>query len=122
MRALILAATLLLAGCQTYLVSTNFYQLERGITKQQFLAGWQSKTDAKHIIGGRPVSSQSFRVGQDVWEVWIYSVYSTAGGAIHVDHQEYLAFKNNRLEEWGLGTLPLTLRDNPNRVDVHVDH
>ncbi len=119
MKAMLLATALLIAGCQTYMTATNFYGLQRGITKQQFLDSWQRTTDAMHLVNGRPASSQTFRIGADVWEVWIYNV---CRADTTVDHQEYLAFKNNLLEEWGLGTLPLTLRDNPNRVDVHVDH
>jgi hypothetical protein len=56
-----------------------------------------------------------------VWDVWVYNVYRIdPNGNGVVDHQEFVAFKNDRLEEWGIGTLPLTLRDNPNRVDVHI--
>lgn len=125
LRPLSFAVALLLVGCQTptlFMSATNFYTLERGITKQQFLDGWQRSTDALHLPNGKPSTSQTFRSGSDVWEVWIYSLWRNDVAGQVVDHQEYVAFKNGPLEEWGLGTLPLTLRDNPNRVDVHVDH
>src|SRR5437867_2214830 len=76
-----------------YLIVTNFYTLQRGITKQQFLDTWQRATDAKHIVGGRPASSQAFRVGDDFWEVWLYNLYANDGrvASTTVDHQEYVA-------------------------------
>jgi hypothetical protein len=116
-----LMLVLALARCETFLINTNFYQLHRGISKQEFIDSWQHGSDAKNMTGGRPAASQAFRVGPDFWEVWVYNVYRIApNGDGVVDHQEYVAFKDDRLEEWGIGTLPLTLRDNPNRVDVHV--
>jgi hypothetical protein len=119
-RLAVVLIALTATACVQYLTSTNFYGLQRGITKQQFLDSWQRKTDEMHAVGGRPATSQAFRLGDDVWEVWIYNVYRIVPDGAVPDHQEYVAFKNDRLEEWGIGTLPLTLRDNPNRIDVHV--
>jgi hypothetical protein len=56
---LILAVLALLTHCVTYLANTNFYGLQRGITKQQFLDTWQRASDAKNMIGGRPAASQA---------------------------------------------------------------
>lgn len=103
------------------MIRTNFQTLERGMTKTQFLATWQKNTEA--AIGSTPSQSQSFRLDEDIWEVWIYDIYNEPAvlrGYAYLDHHEYVAFKNDLLEKWGIGTLPITLRANPNRVDVHI--
>jgi hypothetical protein len=38
------------------------------------------------------------------------------------DHQEYVAIKNGLVEEWGTGTLPITLRQNPSQIDLNIRH
>src|SRR5437870_4415204 len=100
---LFLVCVVALTSCETYLVNTNFYTLQRGVSKQQFIESWQRATDSKQMIGGRPVASQAFRLGDDFWEVWVYNVYRITQNGGVVDHQEYVAFKNNALEEWGIG-------------------
>jgi len=122
-RVCALLLLLCLAGCAHYLITTNFHTLSRGMTKQQFLNGWQANTNSQVIIGGSPASSRTFSLGDDLWEVWIYNVYnynSVRADAPYVDHQEHVAFKNGLLEEWGLGTLPITISENPNRIEVDV--
>ncbi len=120
-RCCLLLCLLCLSGCAHYMVATNFHTLQRGMTKQQFLNGWQANSE--NFIGGTPSSSRGFRLGDDLWEVWIYNVYnlsSVKGDVPYVDHQEHIAFKNGLLEEWGPGTLPITIRENPNKIEVDV--
>lgn len=113
-----------LTGCatQNYMIATNFHTLNRGMPKQAFVMTWQNQSSG--LIGGTPSTSRSFRLGSDIWDVFIYDVYnpqSIRNGYPYVDHQEHVAFKNNRLEEWGPGTLPITLQENPNKVEVNVN-
>ena len=82
----------------------------------------------------QPQSSQKFQLGDDVWEVWVYSFdseYQSTGGswgsespenavndlsgsATGGSHQEYVAFRNGRLESWGRGSLPGVLKGRTN--------
>jgi len=86
------------------------------------MEAWQSKN--KDIIGGAaPTSSRSFTTGNDNWEILIYSVYeyaSVKAGNPRVDHKEYVAFKNGLLEEWGMGTLPLSLKADPTVIHLET--
>lgn len=121
---LILSIAIFITSCATYyLVNTNFYTLQRGMTKQSFISWMESTQKAPNgrtVTGGTPANTKSFKYGSDVWEVWVFNVYSInhnaygmAAGASY-DHQEYVAFKNGLLEEWGTGSLPITIRQNPN--------
>ncbi len=111
----------MLCACAHYMVATNFHQLHEGMTKQQFMETWQSKN--KNVVGGdAPTSSRNFSTGSDNWDILIYSVYeyaSVKAGSPRVDHKEYVAFKNGILEEWGVGTLPLSLKNDP--AVIHVE-
>jgi hypothetical protein len=112
----------LLSGCSStyYLVNTNYSSLYKGMTKEQFIVSWVQPT-LKQVKGNLQGSSRQFTIGNDQWEVLIYSVYefgSVRNGNPQVDHKEYIAFRNGRLEEWGLGTLPMSLQGNPNVIHV----
>jgi hypothetical protein len=72
-RALLMIAAFAVSGCTQFMVNTNFHMLQRGITKQQFINTWQRTTDAQRLQGGSPAASQMFKLGDDVWEVWIYN-------------------------------------------------
>ena len=122
-KALVLIGTVMLSACTQYMTATNFHSsLNKGITKQQFMDAWQSKN--KEVIGGdMPASSRSFTTGNDNWEILIYNVYeyaSVKAGYPKVDHKEYVAFKNGLLEEWGIGTLPLSLKNDPEVIHLET--
>ncbi|MCX6300959.1 MAG: hypothetical protein NTW82_02135 [Bacteroidia bacterium] len=129
---LIFSVTLLLSSCVTYYrVATDFYNLRRGMTKQQFISWVQPSfigENGKPMVGGRPSTTKTFKYGQDVWEVWVFDVYTPVmnnfGGvaACVFDHQEYVAFKNDLVEEWGTGSLPITIRQNPTQFDLNINH
>lgn len=121
-RILALFGALLISACTHYMVATNFHdQLHKGMTKQDFMDTWQSKN--KNIVGGAaPTSSRNFTTGKDNWEILIYTVYeyaSVKAGYPSVDHKEYVAFKNGLLEEWGVGTLPVSLKNDP--AVIHLE-
>jgi hypothetical protein len=103
-----------------YRSSTNFYLLQRGMTKQQFIE-WSGMYDGEDYIGKRPASSKSFKYGNDVWEVWVFKVYRCGEYNCYVDHFEHVAFKNSKLEEWGTGELPITIRQNPNQFQYDIN-
>jgi len=109
----------LLVACTHYMTATNFHSsLKKGMSREAFMAAWQEKSAA--IVGGSPSSSRAFTLDGDAWEVLIYSVYepaSVSAGYPRVGHREFVAFKNGRLEEWGVGTLPLSLKTNPTVVN-----
>jgi hypothetical protein len=114
-------AIFILAGCATqFLVATNFHDhLQTGMTKAEFIDAWQSKNP--NIIGATPTSSRRFTHDGENWEILIYSVYeygSIRAGRPSVDHKEYVAFRNGILEEWGVGTLPLSLQGSPTVIHV----
>jgi serine protease Do len=82
------------------------------MSKEAFINGWQKNSNELDIIGTNPVMSKSLDVEGDKWEIWIYEVYnevSVNAGFPRVDHYEFVAFKNEYLEEWGVGTMPLTI-------------
>jgi hypothetical protein len=103
----------------SYRVSTNFYLLQRGMTKQQFIE-WQGLNNGKDYVGKKPVSSKSFRYGDNIWEVWVYKVYDCRYDC-YFDHYEHVAFVNGKIEEWGTGELPLTIRQNPNQFQYDIN-
>jgi len=104
----------------SYRTSTSFHMLQQGMTKQQFET-WMGLNDGDDYVGKRPAKSHSYRNGDDVWEVWAFEVYKfrqeqrwmpgnqyMAGyyyyvNVPYIDHYEYVAFRNGRLEEWGQG-------------------
>lgn len=103
---------ILSTGCAQYMIRTNFYTLYKGMSKEAFINGWQKNSNELDIIGTNPVMSKSLDVEGDKWEIWIYEVYnevSVNAGFPRVDHYEFVAFKNEYLEEWGVGTMPLTI-------------
>lgn len=118
----VLILVVFLYGCTHYMIATNFHdKLQKGMTKQQFIEAWQSKN--KNIIGGSaPTAARNFTSGKVNWEILIYSVYehsSVVSGNPKVDHKEYVAFRNGLLEEWGVGTIPLSLSSDP--AVVHIE-
>ena len=129
---LMLSITILMSSCVTYYrFATNFYALRRGMTKEQFISWIQPSfvgQNGKPAVGGRPSETKTFKYGQDVWEVWVFDVYTPirnsfgSVAAYIFDHKEYVAFKNGVVEEWGTGTLPITIRQNPNQIDLNIRH
>jgi hypothetical protein len=125
---IIFGLALLMQACSPtmYIVNTNFYALNRGMTKQQFITwkGMNGQGDKKPAVGTFPTSSKTFKHGSDVWEVWVFNVYDCKSypslGCV-VDHVEHVAFKNGILEEWGTGELPITIRQNPNQFQYDIN-
>jgi len=125
----ILGLALFMQACAPtfYRTSTDFYLLQRGMTKQQFI-DWQvnffNPKNGKPVKGGKPAYSKTFKHGNDLWEVWIFNVYDCTSypslGCV-VDHVEHVAFKNGSLEEWGTGELPITIRQNPNQFQYDIN-
>jgi len=118
----VLLVALILGACTQYMIATNFHDhLHKGMTKQQFIEAWQSKN--KSVVGGSaPTAARNFTSGKDNWEILIYSVYeysSVESGSPRVDHKEYVGFKNGFLEEWGVGTIPLSLKADP--AIIHLE-
>lgn len=113
---------LLLSSCGTsYRVSTSFYSLSQGMSKNQFIQ-WAGLNDTKKTYKGKfPVHSKSFKHGNELWEVWVFEVYKFYGDMAIVDHHEHVAFKNGYLEEWGTGELPITIRQNPNQFQYDIN-
>jgi hypothetical protein len=101
----IISILLLITGCTSYRVSTGFYNLTRGMTKQQFIE-WSGLYIGKNYVGKHPVTTRNFKIGDDVWEVWIFNVYRCPADCWW-DHNEFVAFKNGRLDEWGVGDMPI---------------
>jgi hypothetical protein len=132
---LIFGIMFLMPSCANtfYRISTEFYELHRGMTKEQFTKWLKPSFDDKNgspVMGGRPSTTKTFKYGEDVWEVWVFEVYgrqnlyNVYGGQVgyHLvfDHFEYVAFKNDIVEEWGTGVLPITIRENANQIDINV--
>ena len=90
------------------------------MTKQQFVE-WAGLNNNQEYVGKQPVSSKSFRYGNDVWEVWVFEVYQFYGERAIANHREHVALKNGRLEEWGTGELPITIRQNPNQFQYDIN-
>jgi len=115
----ILIAALTFTACEgpKYVGATNFYTLGKGMTEQRFI-DWKKQDNG--IIGGAPTSVKMFDYAGDTWKVYVFDVYKMSGTYAYVDHQEYVAFKNGLLEEYGTGELPLTLRQNPNSYSYTI--
>ena len=116
--------SLIMSSCgPSYRVATSFYLLQRGMTKQEFV-NWAGLYEGKDYIGKRPVSSKSFKHRNDVWEVWVFKLHdcdSYPSLGCFFDHYEHVAFKNGRVEEWGTGELPITIRQNPNQFQYDIN-
>jgi hypothetical protein len=142
MKRFIIALTAVLVGlsvtgCSSLsfmeLSQCNCFTFRQGVTPEQF-AGPDSRTHS--WLGPsrkpQPQSSQIVQLGDDVWEVWVYqfdpSAYVNGGdwesqssqshGGVRLSsgwgHQEYVAFRNGRLESWGRGSLPGALNRRTN--------
>ncbi|HXH41566.1 MAG TPA: hypothetical protein VNN08_23260 [Thermoanaerobaculia bacterium] len=129
----------IVTGCSTSLFmelnACNCFTLRRGITPDQF-EGPDSRTHS--WLGPRykpqPQSTQKSQVGDDVWQVRVYSfesAYQRTGGSWASEsgenamndmsghstgssHQEYVAFRNGLLDSWGFGTIPRALKGKTN--------
>lgn len=127
--ALIFSLVLFIQACSPtrYTVRTQFYLLNRGMSKQAFMTwqGMNKQTREKPAVGTYPISSKTFKHGNDLWEVWVFQVYDCSNSYLGClkDHKEHVAFKNGYLEEWGTGTLPITIRQNPNqfKYDININ-
>jgi hypothetical protein len=122
----------LFTSCMTYYrIATNFYVLQRGMTRGQFVNLIElsfNDPSGKPVIGGRPSSTKTFKYGDNVWEVWVFDVYTPVRNSFGkmvtgmFDHNEYVALKNGIVEEWGTGTLPITIRQNPTQIQLNISH
>lgn len=114
-------AILIMTACEgtKYLVSSNFYQLERGMTEKAFLEWIKPNYVAAN---GHPSSTKLFTYGSDTWKVYTFDIYKISGTMGYFDHREYVAFKNGRLEEYGTGDLPITIRQNPNSYNLNINN
>ena len=110
---LILSVALIMASCTgpKYVTQTHFYTLEKGITEKQFVS---------HLGGYVPTSTKMFSHGGYDWKVYVFAVHNVGYISATIDHYEYVAFKNGLMEEYGTGTLPIALRQNPNSYDVTI--
>lgn len=125
---IIIGLALFMQACSPmfYRTATNFYALNRGMSKQQFMTWYNmdEQKNGKPVQGARPANAKTFKHGDDVWEVWVFKVYDCTSypslGCV-VDHVEHVAFKNGYLEEWGTGELPITIRQNPNQFEYDIN-
>jgi hypothetical protein len=110
---------LILSACGTtkYITNSNFYKLQKGMTEQAFLEWIKPNQIA---VNGRPVSSKMFNYGGSEWKVYVFQLYNVNGSYAGYSHNEFVAFKDGRLIEYGEGNLPLTLRQNPNSYQITV--
>lgn len=121
----ILLLSIIFYSCKPtqYVVNSNFYKLNRGLTKEQFINIRGMYGDRKlKPIGTFPETAKTFKHGNDIWEVWVFQIYNCQSlNGCYKDHLEYVAFKNNLLEEWGTGELPITIRQNPNQFQYDIN-
>lgn len=136
-----IAVSLLLPACSSTGPGPAFCGLERGMTEHRFLSerpavcglrsydldwpvggGWvptqPGAPDPQTAVGNTwapsPRPARSVRVGNHVWDIWTYNVYSrTAVGGVRRDHGEYAIFKDNQLVAWGRNTPSETLLRHP---------
>ncbi len=88
---------------------TNFQNyLRPGMTAAEFQEVWQSKSP-------QPVSTDYIQYNGDSWDIRVYEVHRLSNGEFYVHHHEYVGFRNGKLAEWGLGTLPTPLRGSGRR-------
>jgi hypothetical protein len=126
-------AAMTVTGCSSLLMqlnACNCFVVRRGITPQQFLAPEKTLSWFGPRAKPKPESIQKFHLGDDIWEVWVYRLSSemeifqggwgfeagpSASGGPHLSdesHQEFVAFRNGLLEDWGRGSLPGALKRN----------
>ena len=113
-------SAMLLVACQGSYMGlrecqfTNCYTIRKGVTPQEFF-GRRS-----------PVypPDASYRIDGNTWDVWVFDVgttepasiptpddaTSTGGGSFSTSHNEYVAFKDGRLEDWGWGKAPRVVK------------
>jgi hypothetical protein len=98
---------------------SDCYTIRKGATPQEFFGKRASVYPPE----------ATYQIDGDTWEVWVFTVGTlepgnipspedaTAGGvSVSQDHQEYVAFKNDRLDDWGWGTLPRVVKQNRKRM------
>jgi hypothetical protein len=114
---IILLIVWLLTSCSgsKYLTDSNFYKLSKGMTESEFLEWIKPNRIA---VNGAPSSVKMFSFRGDEWKVYCFDLYSVNGSYASFNHREYAAFRNGRLEEYGEGSLPLTLRQNPSTYTI----
>ena len=111
---------LILSSCQTFVTSSGFAELKEGMTRDEFIS-FLNNRPIRNAIGGKPNSTQRFKHGSDTWEVWTFKIYDCSSGNCLFDHFEYVGLKNDKVEEWGNGELPITIRQNPNQYQIDVN-
>ena len=95
--------------------NAKYYTIRKGVTPQEFFGA---------SVRTVPSPDMKVQLNGDVWEVWDFTVnrlvpvsmqnnddVSSMGNApYYLSHQEFVAFKNGRMEEWGWGKLPGVLK------------
>jgi hypothetical protein len=110
----------LLSSCTgpKYLISSNFYKLDKGMTEKAYLE-WSKPNDI--AINGRPANVKLFSYNGSSYKVYVYEIYQINGTYAGFDHFELVSFKDGLLDEYGVGQIPLTLRQNPNDYNINVN-
>ncbi len=111
--------TIFLASCTHFVTRSGFSELREGMTREEFVH-YLNTRPLRNAVGGMPNSTTRFKHGSDTWEVWVFKLYDCSSGQCHFDHFEYVGLKNNKVEEWGTGELPITIRQNPNHYQIEV--
>jgi hypothetical protein len=100
---------------------SDCYTLRKGVTPEEFFGQrWKSP------------SGDKYQLDNDVWEVFVFPMSTSepavitapddpyTGGPVSMtaSHQEFVAFKNGHMEDWGWGMLPRVLKQNRKRLTV----
>jgi len=118
-------SAMLLVACQGSYMGlrecrfSNCYTIRKGVTPQEFFGRRSpvSRPDATYEIAG------------DTWDVWVFQVSTTepasipppddatgtGGGSFTSSHNEYVAFRNGYLEDWGWGKVPRVVKQSRKR-------
>jgi hypothetical protein len=120
-RIFVLILSLLISSCQHFVTNSGFAHLKEGMSREEFL-NFLNTRPIRNAVGGQPNSTQRFKHGPDTWEVWVFKVYDCSSGNCIFDHYEHVGLKNDKVEEWGTGELPITIRQNPNQFEIDVNH
>lgn len=99
------------------------YDIRKGVTPQEF---FQAKVKVP------PPPNKRYQLDGDVWDIYVFGVTMSEPGVIPAPddpltgggvgagqtHDEFVAFKNGRLDNWGWGTMPRYLKQNRARLTL----